>query len=164
MKNESKLREWVTPLTIGAFSLSAATGIMLFFKVELSLVKPVHEWLSWLLVIGTALHLAVNWHPTVRYISKPIGAGILLIFLLLICVSFVPLGGGKRGGNPFIRITDNLAQAPLSTVAQVAKHGDQEVMDILKSQGIRAEGKDQTIREIATQNNKSPVEVLFVIF
>jgi len=144
--------------------LSAVTGIMLFFKVELGLVKPVHEWLSWLLVVGTALHLAVNWRPTVRYISKPVGAGILLVFLLLICVSFAPLGGEKHGGNPFIRITDNLAQAPLSAVAQIANHGDEEVVEILKSKGVRTDGKDQTIREIATQNNKSPVEVLFIIF
>jgi len=52
MNDQNKMREWATPVTIGAFGLIALTGVMLFFKVQYGMVKPVHEWLSWLLVIG----------------------------------------------------------------------------------------------------------------
>ncbi len=163
MKNERKLREWATPITIGAFALSAITGIMLFFKAELSLVKPLHEWLSWLLVAGATLHLITNWRSTVQYASKPIGKGVLIFFLLLICVSFIPLGG-KQGGNPVKRIADTMIQNPLHEVAQVANHEPGEAMNILQSRGIYTESKEQTIQEIAAKNHKSPMVVLDAIF
>ena len=81
------MHEWATPLTIGAFALSAFTGILLFFKIHLGLIKQAHEWLSWLLVFGTLCHLMVNWRSTVRYFSKPVGRGILFVFF---CSSVPP--------------------------------------------------------------------------
>jgi len=163
MKNRSNLREWATPITIGAFALSAITGIMLFFKIQLGLVKPAHEWLSWLLVVGTILHLIANWQAFVLYISKPVGKGILIFFTLLICVSFLPLGG-EHGGNPVKRIADTLIQNPLWEVAQAANHSPDEAMNILQSKGLHIESNKQTIREIAMKNNISPMDVLNVIF
>jgi hypothetical protein len=163
MKNGKKLREWATPITIGAFALSAVTGIMLFFKVELGLIKHVHEWLSWLLVFGAIFHIIANWRSTVGYISKPVGKGILAFFLLLICLSFIP-AGGKHKGPHFNIISNRLIQAPLSEVAQIANHRPDEAMNILKSRGIYTENEAQTVREIAVRNNKSPMDVLDIIF
>ncbi|OPX94757.1 MAG: hypothetical protein A4E58_02411 [Syntrophorhabdus sp. PtaB.Bin006] len=163
MKNENRMREWATPVTIGAFALSAVTGIMLFFKVNLGLVKHVHEWLSWLLVVGTVFHLTVNWRSCVRYASKPLGRLILIAFFLLICASLLPMGK-RHDGRQFGRISDVLMQNPLWAVAQAADHSPDEAMNILKSKGIHVEGKDQTIRDIATKNDKSTVGILEIIF
>ncbi|MCE5212954.1 MAG: DUF4405 domain-containing protein [Deltaproteobacteria bacterium] len=163
MKNTNKLREWATPITIGAFALSAVTGIMLFFKVELGLIKPVHEWLSWLLVIGTILHLIANWKASVHYISKPVGKGILIFFLVLIFSAFIPLGGESKG-SPVKKMVGSLIQNPLSEVALIADHNPDEAINILKAKGINVDNKEQTIREIAAKNNKSPIDVLNVIF
>lgn len=81
-------------MTIGAFILTAFTGIMLFFKIEPGLVKLVHEWFSWLLVICTILHLIANWRASVRYLSKSPGRVIPISFLLLsghsIVTQFLP--------------------------------------------------------------------------
>lgn len=163
MKNENRMREWATPVTIGAFALSAVTGIMLFFKVNLGLIKHVHEWLSWLLVVGTAFHLIANWRSCVRYTSKPLGRFILILFLVLICASLLPMGK-RHDGRQFGRISDVLMQNPLWAVAQAADHSPDEAMNILKSKGIRVEEKDQTIRDIAMKNDKSPVSILEIIF
>ena len=163
MKSEFKLREWATPITIGAFALSAVTGIMLFFRIELGLIKPVHEWLSWLLVIGTIFHLIANWKASIKYISKPIGKGILIFFLVLICVAFIPLGG-KSKGSPEKRMVRNLIQNPLSEVALIAEHNPDEAINILKSKGINIDNKEQTIQDIAAKNKKSPMDVLGIIF
>ena len=70
MKNVSRMRKWATPITIGAFILSAATGIMLFFKLDLGLTKVVHEWLSWLLVAGTIFHVIANWRFMTSYLGS----------------------------------------------------------------------------------------------
>ncbi len=163
LKSTHRIRAWATPLTLGAFALSAITGILLFFKINLGLVKPVHEWLSWLLVIGTAFHLFVNWRPSVQYLTRPVGKGILAVFFLLICASLLPLTEGKRK-PPFNTITDALLNSPISTVAQVANHTPDETLEILRSSGISAAGQEQTIREIAKVNNKQAMDVLTVIF
>lgn len=165
MKIENQLREWATPLTIGAFILTAVTGIMLFFKVEPGSVKQVHEWFSWLLVIGTIFHLIANWRASVRYLSKPLGKVILIFFIVLTGASFLPLHGNEHNsGHPLKRISETLIQSPLQEVTQVANHTPEEVTDLLKSKGIAIDSQDQTIREIAARNRTSPLLVLDAIF
>lgn len=52
--------ERVTPITAGAFLLSAVTGMLIFFHADSGAKKFVHEWLSWVLLAGAGLHVAVN--------------------------------------------------------------------------------------------------------
>ena len=108
-------RKWVTPFTTGAFFLSAVTGILLFFKVHYGLIKWSHEWLSWLLVIGVVLHIGLNYRPLIRTLVRPVGKAILVLFALLLLLSFLPIEGGhhgkERGHN---RHTEYLEQPPAS--------------------------------------------------
>ncbi len=53
-------RNWVTPVTAGAFLLSAVTGVLIFFHVETGANKFMHEWLGWVLLGGAALHVVAN--------------------------------------------------------------------------------------------------------
>jgi FtsH-binding integral membrane protein len=92
-------RTWVTPFTLGAFVLSAVTGILLFFKVHIGLIKPTHEWLSWLLVIAAVLHILLNYRPLMKTLSQPLGKALLVVFALLIGASFLPLGDQKEHGR-----------------------------------------------------------------
>ncbi len=163
MKNETNLRGWATPVTIGAFALSAITGIMLFFKMQLGLIKPVHEWLSWLLVIGALFHLIANRHVLIKYISRPLGKSILIFFLLLLCVSMVPFGNQQRE-HPLKRISSGVMHSPLSVVAQIASHKPDEAMNLLSVKGIHIENADQTIQDIAVKNGKDPLLILDMIF
>jgi len=163
IKDNNKLREWATPLTGGAFVLSAVTGIMLFFKINLGLVKVAHEWLSWLLVIGAIVHVMANWRSLALYVSKPAGRIILALFFLLLCASMIPFGESRKD-HPFSRISNAMIQAPLSAVAQIANHTPEEAIVILKSKGIQVEGKEQTVQDIASKNNQNPVKVLDIIY
>jgi len=164
ISRKNRMREWATPFTIGAFALTALTGVLLFFKINLGLVKPAHEWLSWLLVIGTGFHLLANWRPSVRYFSRPVGKTIFLVFFLLICASLLPLGEGGKRKHPAGSITEALALAPLSAVAQVSTHRPDEIIALLKMQGINLVSRDQTIQEIAEENNRRVMDVLAVLF
>jgi hypothetical protein len=77
VKDQKKIRMWATPLTIGAFGLSAITGVMIFFRWDVGLVKVAHEWFSWLLVLGGLFHVIGSWQSFVRYFSKPAGKAII---------------------------------------------------------------------------------------
>jgi len=99
MKRFSKMRTCATPITIGAFILSAVTGIMLFFRLDLGLTKVVHEWLSWLLVAGTIFHVIANWRFMTGYLGSHLGRGIIAVFIVITCACLVPVGV-SHGENP----------------------------------------------------------------
>jgi len=68
-------RPWITPVVIGAFFLSAVTGVLMFFHLDSGLNKTAHEWLSWAMVIGVALHLLLNVAAFKRYFTQTTGRG-----------------------------------------------------------------------------------------
>jgi len=161
--NNKKIRVWATPLAIGAFALSATTGVMIFFHLDFGLVKVAHEWFSWFLVLGGLFHVIGSWQSFVRYFSNPTGKVIITIFVLFLIASFLPLGKSDRG-EPSARMSKILLHAPFASVANVAEHRPEELMNKLGSSGIHIERKEETIQEIAVRNNKRGVDILNMIF
>lgn len=159
----TRLRRWVTPCTIGAFLLSAVTGILLFFKVHLGMIKPVHEWLSWLFIIAALLHLFVNWEAGLKSVTRIGGRAILAVFILLLGLTFLPLGGSARHQRPDV-LVGALLQASLDTVARLAQHNSDDMVVMFLAQGINVESKDQTLEQIAVRNNRQARELLGMIF
>ncbi len=163
MINGQKVRAWATPLTVGAFALSAITGVMLFFHVNIGLVKPAHEWFSWFLVLGGLLHIVGSWRPFVGHLNKPVAKAIMAAFVLLIAVSLLPLGKAEKGMPPG-KMSAILLRSPLSTVAAVAGHAPEDVIKQLALKGVRVETGEQTIKEIAARNHARGVDILSLIF
>lgn len=163
MINNQKVRVWATPLTIGAFALSAITGVMIFFHLNFGLIKVAHEWFSWFLVLGGLFHVIGSWQSFVQYFAKPAGKTIITVFVLLIIASFLPLGKQDKGGSP-TRMSRALLQAPFVAVALVAEHQPEELMRELRLNGIYIERKEETVQEIAVRNNKRGVDILNMIF
>lgn len=159
---------WITPFTFGSFLLTTVTGILLFFKIHIGLVKPVHEWLSWLVVIAAVFHLARNSRPFVASLTRPVGIGVVAIFLLVLGCSFLPGKDAAQGkphrGRSAEHITRALAHAPLATVAQVAELSPEKVLQLLDRQGIVIEGLHQRIVEIAENNKQHPSELVAFLF
>jgi hypothetical protein len=159
----NRMREWATPLTMGAFLLSGVTGMLLFFGIDLPLVNPVHEWLSWLFLIGAAFHMIANWRPSLQYALKPLGRGILIVFFLLTCASVIPFGN-EHGKDPAKKVIGALVGASLQVVSQIADHNPEETMAVLRSKGIQATRKEQTVAEIAEDNDIHPMHILDIVF
>ena len=159
---KSQLRDWVTPLTTGSFVLSAVTGLLLLCKVQLGLVKFVHEWLSVLFVIGAGLHVVVNWRPMMRSFSRPRARAILAIFALLICATFL-LPGQQRGTIPPAKSIAMFQHSSLAAVAQAADRTPEEAVQLLENQGIHAESS-QSIDEIALTNGKKMGQIMGAVF
>ncbi len=153
-------REWVTPVTIGAFLLSAVTGIAVFFHINIGLVRWSHEWLSWLLVGAAALHIVANFTNFVRYFFDAKGLILMGIFALLLAASFVPLGGGASR-PPFFASVRALAQAPLPVLAQVAKITPEELRARLAKTSLPAPTSDQqTLADLAGPSVRRQAHIL----
>lgn len=157
-------RPWITPLVIGAFLISAVTGVLMFFHLDSGLNKTVHEWLSWAMVIGVGLHVLLNVTAFKRYFTQATGRWVMGGMALILALSFIPAGGssGEPGFAPPVRA---LAQAPITVLAQVAGTSTDEVRTRLQAQGLAVTSHQQSVadlvgpdlrKQIATMNKVLP--------
>lgn len=140
-------RPWITPVVIGAFGLSAVTGVLMFFHLDSGLNKTAHEWLSWAMVIGVSLHVLLNLPAFKRYLTQTTGRVVIGLFALVLALSFIPAGGsgGEPGFAPPVRA---LAKAPITVLAQVAGTSTDEVKAKLQAQGLTVTSDQQSVADL----------------
>jgi hypothetical protein len=155
-------REWVTPMAIGAFLISAVTGVAIFFHIDTGLAKFAHEWLSWLLLIAVVLHVGVNLFGFKRYFTGWRSLTIIVASVLIVAASFTVGGGGRgAGGPPHMRVARALAKAPLSVLAQVAKISPEELRKRLTMAKLPAPTSDeQSLSDLVGPNRHKQIHVM----
>ncbi len=155
-------REWITPITTGAFLLTAVTGVLLFFHADTGLNKAVHEWLSWIFLAGAVLHLAVNFTAFKKYLTQRRGQVLLGVFVLLLVLSFAPVGGHhhEEHQRPFMPPIRALAQAPLTTLAQVARTTPDQLRKRLTGAGVAVSSDQQSISELVGDDFRAQMHLL----
>lgn len=151
-------RNWVTPLTAGAFLLSAVTGVLIFFHVETGANKFMHEWLGWVLLVGAALHVLVNFGGLKSHLATARGKWVIGVFMLVLAASFIPLGGADE--PPFVQPIRALSQAPLSTLAQVAQTTPENLRDRMVKQGLQPTSDQQSLSDLVGTDIKKQMHVL----
>ncbi len=157
------IKTLATPLASAAFFISAVTGLLLFFEIEIGLVEPAHKWLSWLLLSGILVHILLHWKQFTGYLSsKPalavIGGGMLMTVLAL----YPGFGEKEEEGRENLgKITAHaLTSSSLETVALVVNKSPENLIDNLAGKGITVKNQSLTIQEIARQNGKSDKALL----
>ncbi len=152
-------RPWITPLVIGAFALSAVTGVLMFFHLDSGLNKLAHEWLSWAMLVAVGLHAALNLPAFKRYFGQKTALGVMGLFALLLALSFVSLPGGKKPpswGAPI----QALAQAPLPVLAQVLGQSPQQLQAQLAQSGLTVDSDQQSLQDLVGPELKAQVRML----
>ena len=146
--NLSAQRPWITPVVIGAFFLSAVTGVLMFFHLDSGLNKTAHEWLSWAMVLGVSLHVLLNMPAFKRYFTQTTGKAVMGLFALLLALSFIP-AGGEGGSEPgFAPPVRALAKAPITVLAQVAGTSTDEVKAKLQAAGLTVTSDQQSVADL----------------
>lgn len=151
-------RDWVTPITMGAFGLLAITGVLMFFHLDSGLNEAAHQWLSWVLIGGVALHAAVNWPGLRRHLAGWRGRSALALFAVLLAASFLPLGG--QGEPPFVPPLRALADAPLPVLAQVAQTTPQQLRERLQRAGVTPASDADTVHSLVGDDTRAQIRVL----
>jgi hypothetical protein len=157
------IRPLATPLAIGAFTISAVTGVLIFFDIEIGLVEPVHKWLSWLLVGSVMLHVVSNRKSFAGYFSRKPAMFIMGAAALVAVGSLLPLFGeeeedGERAGA--VAAAKALESASFETVALVVRTTPAELSRRLAADGLSVSDNSMSITEIAARNGKEGGEVL----
>lgn len=141
-------RPWITPLVIGAFFLTAVTGVLMFFHLDSGLNKTAHEWLSWAMLIGVGLHLMLNLPAFKRYFTQTKARVVMGVFAVVLALSFIP-AGGEAGSEPgFAPPVRALAQAPIPVLAQVAGTSIDDMKSRLQAAGITVANDQQSVADL----------------
>lgn len=156
------LRKWVTPLTIGAFILMAATGLLMFFHKAVGVNRLAHEWLSWTFVTGAVLHVALNIRPFTAYFKRPFPVAVISLFVLILGLSFISWGGPKPP-NAARAVMASLTRAPLSDLAPLVNATPEELAASLRAKGYVVADVSQTLGAITGDPRKANA-ALSVIF
>lgn len=159
------LKSIATPVAAGAFFISAITGILIFFDLEIGAVEPVHKWLSWLLLGGIALHMLSHWNSFSGYFSKKPALAVIGVAFAVSGGAMLPVFGEEEEGEKrnAKAAVYALESTSLETVAQVVKSRPEELATRLKSAGISVDATSATITDIAKSNGKESSEVLGAI-
>ena len=156
------VRKWATPLTIGAFFPMAATGVLMFFHIDRGLTSGVHEWLSWLFLVGIVAHVIANFRPFKDCLRSGWGRTSVSVFGIVLVASFFTWGV-RTGGQFLAAIQKGLVSVPLTTLAVMTRTEPDLLEQRLHAHGIVAR-REQTIRDIAGESPRKQLQVLEVVF
>jgi hypothetical protein len=156
-------REWATPVAVGAFLLSAVTGVLIFFHIDSGLNKFVHEWLSWVLLGAVALHLVANFCGFKRHLVTRRGQVLMGAFALILTLSFVS-PGGQESEPPFAPPIRALSAAPLTTLAQVARLRPEQLRERLTTAGLEPTSDQQRLADLIGPDMRKQVQVMSILF
>ena len=157
-------RTWISPIMAGGFLLIAVTGVVLFFHVSTSFAKWSHEWLGMALIIFAIAHAILNWRPLKLQITTKIGAALFILLSITTIASLIPFGDSSGSAPPFIAPINALSNQPIAVLAELSNHSEQEVMEILSSQGIVASSSTQTLSELTEGNTGRNMGALGKVF
>jgi len=152
-------RHWITPLVIGSFFLTSATGVLIFFHLDVGLNKLAHQWLSWALVIGVILHGALHLKIFKSYFSNRTSLFLILTFLIILGTSFfIPKKQSEDPSfGPPIRA---LSSAPLSVLSIVANKTPHELSARLNQLGYQEFDSNTPLNALIGNDIKTQVRIL----
>ena len=156
------LRKWATPLTVATFLIMGVTGTLMFFHLETTLGKVIHEWAGWLMLAGVGAHLVLNWRPFTTYLKRPLAMGIMGGGALLLAVTFLPIGP-TGGGNPMMAVMQAMETAELETVIALSGKDLDTGLAALKDAGFDA-GADKTLGDLSGGNRGMQFQVIETLF
>lgn len=156
------LRTWATPLTIGAFVLMAGTGMVMFFEWNRGLRTVVHQWFSWLFLVGAGGHIAANVRPLTNHLKSRWGKACVVSFMVILAASFFSWG---RITGPQLKmpIEQALVDAPLWALAGTMRTEPDALVARFKAHGIAAT-RDESLRELATRQRIGENRLLAIVF
>ena len=157
------LRSWATPLIIGSFLIMGVSGILMFFHVETTLMKVIHEWAGWIMVAGAVAHLVLNWRAFTTYFKRPLATGIMGVSAVLLALTFLPIGPDQNTGNITRAAMGALSGGQIETLAELAGSDTGTALAQLGAAGIDA-GPNDTPQSLSGGNRMVQMEIITTIF
>lgn len=124
-------------------------------------IKTIHEWLGLAFVVFGLLHAAANWNLMKRYLGGLKGA--IIALMLISTLGYSVLRPTSEHDRPDRAIFTQVMQAPLTTIALLYGKEVNSLAEQLQAKGFTVASVENTLEEIATQNNTQALEIMSII-
>lgn len=158
------VRSWATPLVVGSFLLMGASGVAMFFHVETGLMKGLHEWAGWILLLGAGAHLWLNRRAFSSYFRRPVAVGIMGVGAVLVGLSLLPLAPDGGPGATVEAVLGAVGRAPVSVLAELTGQEVEAVVAALDAAGLPGAGAESTLADLAGEDRALQFTGLGAVF
>jgi hypothetical protein len=164
------LRGFSSLLLSFSFVVVLATGLVLWlahspqtFGVGKAAWKHTHIWMSLLMAAAAILHFVLNWSVYWGYLWRKATArpNLKLEFALALAITVAIVG--TAAFHPSDDMMQRFARMNLPQVAEMSGKTVDELVAILKKEGIAVHEPKDTLREIAEHNKVPPQAVSTVL-
>ncbi|SDU17353.1 hypothetical protein [Stappia sp. ES.058] len=144
-----------TTFTIVLFTVSAVSGLFLFFHFGSAYFHSMHEWLSLVLILPVGVHLWRNWNGFSTYLKQ----GRLTIPLVIglvgsLAFALPAMTSTSSGGNPVRAALSAIEQGTVAEVAPLFDLSAAELTARLEAKGYRLGAGGQSLADIANASGK----------
>lgn len=158
----SFLRRYATATTAVLFAIAAGTGVLMFFHVGGHTLTGLHEWLGMAFVGAALLHVVRN-RTAFAKVATARRTRMLLGLAFIVSAGFIGAAQSQAGANPLVALARATETAPISAVAPVLDMPVEEMIARLEMVGVRVEGPEQSLTQVAAAQGTDTHRLLSVV-
>ena len=159
--NISNIRQFSTPLIIGAGIFVATTGVFMFITTT-DLVRFAHEILGICFAVSILLHIMTNWRPFKRYFFKR--SVLIIVVALVIGIGLVINAALQQDIDAEELVFERIEQASIQQLAPVVGMPVSELVNQLGADGFVVENQEMSIEELADKHSTDTERILLSVF
>jgi len=135
----------------------------MFFDVETTLMKVVHEWAGRAMVLRAGAHLVLNWRAFTTCFKRPLAIGIIGVGAVVLALTFLPVGPAGTTGDITRVAPGALSTGQIETLAELAGSDTGAVPAELGAAGIDATATD-TPQSLSGGDRMAQMEIITMLF
>ena len=157
----SNIRQFSTPLIIGAGIFVATTGVFMFITTT-DLVRFAHEILGVCFAVAILLHIMTNWRPFKRYFFKR--SVVIIVLALVIGISLVTNSALQQRIDAEELVVERIEQTSIQMLAPVVGMQVNELVNQLGADGFVVDDPDMSVEQLADRHATDTEHILFLVF
>jgi hypothetical protein len=143
-----------------SFITVAITGLAMLFGYHQGSVGIVHKVASVAFVLGSLLHVRVNWKATTMHLRKPTVVAAAALFLVASAGALLPLGGKDNPRKGLFQAAEVVLDMNIAELASVTHQPAEAIESNLKQAGLVIQDGSASLRTIAQANRRQSLEVV----
>ncbi len=157
------IRKWATPAIIGTGLFVSASGVLIFFGLRDPL-EQAHEWIGLAFFAAILIHVWNHWRSFRNYFPRRLTLAIVGAVAVVASIFAVAPGEQGKGGNPMMQVVRSFENSPLLEVAPLLDQKPDDIVRKLKTAGLKVEGIETSLSEIAASNGTEPRRLMHLLF
>ncbi len=153
------VNRYAAPLITGLFLISLGTGIALFFHFGPAGFRPMHEWLSLVVILPFVLHIWKNWRAFMTYFRRAPMLVSLAGSALAGALFLLTISGEGAGGPPQFVLAQKMLGGTVEQVAPLLGLTPADLTGRLTAAGFSVGDPEVSLHQIAASAGKSDSEL-----